>query len=202
MPFFTHPTAFRDSQNAQNPPILHSTLFRTFNNNERLFLFSDAHPPPHSSHPSLPHLTILVLEAILEVVCVSLPGYIVARQGMFTAEMQKFTANLNVALFTPCLSTFPVPHNQFNLKVVSPILMDYKSHPVLFSESRLTQFLFDSFRQVSIQADRRQASGAGYHSRHIHRPDPCLLPRCIAGFQAFSPFEAPSQLCDRNGCLW
>lgn len=60
--------------------------------------------PPHSSHPALPRLTLLVFEAVLEVVCVSLPGYIVARQGMFTAEMQKFTANLNVALFTPCLS--------------------------------------------------------------------------------------------------
>ena len=62
--------------------------------------------PPHSSHPALPHLTLLVFEAVLEVVCVSLPGYIVARTGMFTAEMQKFTANLNVAVFTPCLSTY------------------------------------------------------------------------------------------------
>ena len=62
------------------------------------------HLPPHASHPALPHLTLLVFEAVLEVVCVSLPGYIVARQGMFTAEMQKFAANLNVALFTPCLS--------------------------------------------------------------------------------------------------
>lgn len=60
--------------------------------------------PPHSSHPALPHLTMLVFEAVLEVVCVSLPGYIIARQGMFTVEMQKFTANLNIALFTPCLS--------------------------------------------------------------------------------------------------
>lgn len=60
--------------------------------------------PPHSSHPDFPHLAMLVFEAVLEVVCVSLPGYIVARQGMFTAEMQKFTANLNVAVFTPCLS--------------------------------------------------------------------------------------------------
>lgn len=40
----------------------------------------------------------------MEVVCVSLPGYIVARQGMFDADKQKFLANLNVALFTPCLS--------------------------------------------------------------------------------------------------
>ena len=47
---------------------------------------------------------MLVFEAVLEVVCVSLPGYIVARQGMFNAEMQKFAANLNVSIFTPCLS--------------------------------------------------------------------------------------------------
>lgn len=61
--------------------------------------------PPHSSHPPLGHLILLVFEAVLEVVCVSLPGYIVARQGMFDADMQKFVANLNVTLFTPCLST-------------------------------------------------------------------------------------------------
>jgi auxin efflux carrier family protein len=59
----------------------------------------------HSGHPNFGHLTLLVFEAVLEVVCVSLPGYIVARQGMFDAESQKFLANLNVMLFTPCLST-------------------------------------------------------------------------------------------------
>ncbi|KAG9240655.1 auxin efflux carrier [Calycina marina] len=57
----------------------------------------------HPSHPSLGHLILLVFEAVLEVVCVSLPGYIVARAGMFDADNQKFAANLNVALFTPCL---------------------------------------------------------------------------------------------------
>ena len=60
--------------------------------------------PPHSSHPPFGHLILLVFEAVMEVVCVSFPGYIVARQGMFNAEMQKFAANLNVMLFTPCLS--------------------------------------------------------------------------------------------------
>ena len=49
---------------------------------------------------------MLVFEAVLEVVCVSLPGYIVARQGMFNTEMQKFAANLNVSIFTPCLSGY------------------------------------------------------------------------------------------------
>ncbi|KAJ6111006.1 hypothetical protein N7486_003241 [Penicillium sp. IBT 16267x] len=56
-----------------------------------------------SNHPSFFHLVLLVFEAVLEVVCVSLPGYIVARQGMFDADAQKFVANLNVMLFTPCL---------------------------------------------------------------------------------------------------
>lgn len=57
----------------------------------------------HSGHPNFGHLTLLVFEAVLEVVCVSAPGYIVARQGMFDAEAQKFLANLNVQLFTPAL---------------------------------------------------------------------------------------------------
>jgi hypothetical protein len=58
----------------------------------------------HDAHPSIGHLCLLVFEAVLEVVCVSLPGYIVARLGHFDAEKQKFLANLNVMLFTPCLS--------------------------------------------------------------------------------------------------
>lgn len=60
----------------------------------------------HSNHPDFGHLVLLVFEAVLEVVFVSLPGYIVARQGLFDAEAQKFVANLNVMVFTPCLSTF------------------------------------------------------------------------------------------------
>ncbi|UKZ81198.1 hypothetical protein TrVFT333_008970 [Trichoderma virens FT-333] len=58
---------------------------------------------PAPSHPSLSYLCLLVFEAVLEVVCVSLPGYIVARLGHFDADKQKFLANLNVMLFTPCL---------------------------------------------------------------------------------------------------
>ncbi|KAI9163211.1 transporter [Paramyrothecium foliicola] len=57
----------------------------------------------HDSHPDLAHLVLLVFEAVLEVVCVSLPGYIIARLGHFDADKQKFLANLNVMLFTPCL---------------------------------------------------------------------------------------------------
>ncbi|KAL2268891.1 hypothetical protein VTJ83DRAFT_3737 [Remersonia thermophila] len=56
-----------------------------------------------ASHPSLDRLIVLVFGAVLEVVCVSLPGYIIARLGHFDADKQKFLANLNVMLFTPCL---------------------------------------------------------------------------------------------------
>jgi hypothetical protein len=58
----------------------------------------------HESHPSIDNLVLLVFGAVLEVVCVSLPGYIIARLGHFDADKQKFLANLNVMLFTPCLS--------------------------------------------------------------------------------------------------
>jgi len=57
----------------------------------------------HESHPDFGHLTLLVFEAVLEVVCVALPGYIVARRGMFDGEAQKMVANMNVQIFTPCL---------------------------------------------------------------------------------------------------
>nr|CDP23901.1 Putative protein of unknown function [Podospora anserina S mat+] len=57
----------------------------------------------HDSHPPLDHLVLLVFGAVLEVVCVSLPGYVIARLGHFDADKQKFLANLNVMLFTPCL---------------------------------------------------------------------------------------------------
>lgn len=56
-----------------------------------------------ANQPSFFHLVLLVFEAVLEVICVSLPGYIAARQGMFDADAQKLVANLNVTLFTPCL---------------------------------------------------------------------------------------------------
>lgn len=88
------PTSFRLTQLAQNA---YDLPVRTFANT-------------HESHPSLSHLCLLVFEAVLEVVCVSLPGYIVARLGHFDADKQKFLANLNVMLFTPCLSMLSHRH--------------------------------------------------------------------------------------------
>ncbi|KAG6039353.1 hypothetical protein E4U41_002854 [Claviceps citrina] len=83
------PTSFRLAQLAQNDYDLPLKVFNQGNNPD--------------DHPSLPHLCLLVFEAVLEVVCVSLPGYIIARLGHFDADKQKFLANLNVMLFTPCL---------------------------------------------------------------------------------------------------
>ena len=95
MGFFTNPTSYRLNAVAGNygPPVAPTTNFSF------LSIRND-----HDAHPPLGHLILLVFEAVMEVVCVSLPGYIVARQGMFDADQQKFVANLNVALFTPCLS--------------------------------------------------------------------------------------------------
>ncbi|KAF4333692.1 hypothetical protein FBEOM_12488 [Fusarium beomiforme] len=57
----------------------------------------------HDSYKSLPNLCLLVFAAVLEVVCISLPGYIVAKLNHLDLEKQHFLANLNVMLFTPCL---------------------------------------------------------------------------------------------------
>jgi predicted permease len=95
MGFFTHPTPYRLNAlvAGNNASSIATTTFSLFTRRAN----------DHESHPALGHLILLVFEAVMEVVCVALPGYIVARQGMFDADKQKFVANLNVALFTPCL---------------------------------------------------------------------------------------------------
>lgn len=92
--------------------------------------------PPHSGHPDFGHLTLLVFEAVLEVVCVSLPGYIVARQGMFDAEAQKFLANLNVQLFTPCLI-----FTKLASQLTADKLWDLAIIPVIFIVQTLVSYV-------------------------------------------------------------
>jgi len=92
--------------------------------------------PPHAGHPDFGHLTLLVFEAVLEVVCVSLPGYIVARQGMFDAESQKFLANLNVQLFTPCLI-----FTKLASQLTADKLADLAIIPVIFVVQTLVSYL-------------------------------------------------------------
>ncbi|KAF7553020.1 hypothetical protein G7046_g7231 [Stylonectria norvegica] len=118
------PTSFRLSQLAQNA---YETPVRAF---------QQTMIDTQDSHPSLPHLTLLVFEAVLEVVCVSLPGYIVARLGHFDADKQKFLANLNVMLFTPCL-IFTKLASQLNAEKLS----DLAIIPVIFIVQTLVSWL-------------------------------------------------------------
>ena len=94
--WITSPTSYQNAHGSGGFPVNTNDVFFA---QKTLSIFRN-----HTAHPYFGHLTLLVFEAVLEVVCVSLPGYIVARQGMFDAEAQKFLANLNVMLFTPCLS--------------------------------------------------------------------------------------------------
>lgn len=107
MGIFTTPTSYRLASLAQqfNQTQGVDSLFTTSFIDGNMMAQAGETLPPHASHPAFGHLILLVFEAVLEVVCVSLPGYIVARQGMFDQSAQKFVANLNVQLFTPCLGT-------------------------------------------------------------------------------------------------
>lgn len=106
---FREPTAIRHSLN----PILASSaldnvITARVNGGQDLSLSSSGEVGVNGDTP-FGYLILLVFEAVMEVVCVSLPGYIIAKQGMFSPEMQKFVANLNVSLFTPCLSKLSPP---------------------------------------------------------------------------------------------
>ncbi|KAI4864362.1 auxin efflux carrier [Hypoxylon rubiginosum] len=91
---------------------------------------------PHDSHPSIDHLVLLVFEAVLEVVCVSLSGYVIARLGHFDAEKQKFLANLNVMIFTPCL-IFTKLASQLN----ADKLIELAVIPVIFIIQTIVSYL-------------------------------------------------------------
>ncbi|GJN67656.1 auxin Efflux carrier superfamily protein [Purpureocillium lilacinum] len=119
--YFPGPTSFRLAKLAQDAYDYPMRVFQ-------------AAPP--ETHPSLPHLTLLVFEAVLEVVCVSLPGYIIARLGHFDADKQKFLANLNVMLFTPCL-IFTKLASQLNAEKLSELAII----PAIFVVQTLVSWL-------------------------------------------------------------
>lgn len=127
MGFFTNPTSYRLNAVAGNygPPVATTTNFSF------LSIRND-----HEAHPPLGHLILLVFEAVMEVVCVSLPGYIVARQGMFDADKQKFVANLNVALFTPCLI-----FTKLAKQLTAEKLVELAVIPVIFVVQTLVSYL-------------------------------------------------------------
>ncbi|KAF2997919.1 hypothetical protein E8E13_005010 [Curvularia kusanoi] len=104
MPFFTGPQALRLRDLAANSNSFVSMASQSYDYGSNGGVFEVfKKKAPHSSHPDFANLTLLVFEAVMEVVCVSAPGYIIARMGQFDAESQKFLANLNTQLFTPCL---------------------------------------------------------------------------------------------------
>lgn len=90
----------------------------------------------HSSHPNFLNLAGLVSEAVLEVVFVALPGYLVAISGMFSAENQKFVAELNTMVFTPCL-IFSKLAGQLNAEKLSDLVVI----PFIFALQTLVSWL-------------------------------------------------------------
>ncbi|KAL8675491.1 MAG: hypothetical protein Q9168_000003 [Polycauliona sp. 1 TL-2023] len=131
MPFFSTPTAFRPVNNVFAPNYPHASA----STSSQAFFTMHA-SAPHSSHPPFGNLILLVFEAVMEVVCVSFPGYIVARQGMFNAEMQKFAANLNVVLFTPCLI-----FTKLASQLTAEKLPELAVIPVIFAVQTLVSYL-------------------------------------------------------------
>ncbi|TLS21963.1 uncharacterized protein PpBr36_09603 [Pyricularia pennisetigena] len=117
--FFTSPASYRVNNMLDHPTLPPALMAQN--------PFEIFKKKPHDSHPSLPHLVLLVFEAVMEVVCVALPGYIIARLGHFDAEKQKFLANLNIQLFTPCL-IFTKLASQLN----ADKLVDLGIIPVIF----------------------------------------------------------------------
>jgi hypothetical protein len=148
MGLFTSPTSFRLANAVAGNNDVGALSTRSFT--DVAFGSVVRRANDHSSHPALGHLILLVFEAVMEVVCVSLPGYIVARQGMFDADKQKFVANLNVALFTPCLSMYG-----------SCVIMDETDG--------------DSFHKIGITIDRGETCRARGYPSHFHSSDHGLV---------------------------
>lgn len=122
-----HPTLSTASQH------LPTLLTAAMNTTTTLLL---AKPPPHSNHPNFLHLAGLVCEAVLEVVFVALPGFLVAYTGMFDANSQKFVAELNTMVFTPCL-IFTKLASQLNADKLADLVVI----PFIFAAQTLVSYL-------------------------------------------------------------
>ena len=107
MPFLEPPTSFRLRQSLAT--LSHHLTRRTVPPPTSHLMANSTLPAlmtianDHSSHPNFLHLAGLVCEAVLEVIFVALPGFLVAWTGMFDANSQKIVAELNTMIFTPCL---------------------------------------------------------------------------------------------------
>ncbi|KAK2762233.1 hypothetical protein FQN54_001243 [Arachnomyces sp. PD_36] len=154
MAIFTNPTSFQNANAPYHPSSLHvNALASNFNLQDPPNLSHNVFVTTASPSPSLPHLTLLVFEAVLEVVCVSLPGYLAARQGMFDTEAQKFVANLNVTLFTPCL-IFTKLASQLTAKK----LTDLAIIPVIFIVQTIVSYTCSAIISRCFRFKKRQAN--------------------------------------------
>jgi auxin efflux carrier family protein len=90
----------------------------------------------HGSHPNFVHLAGLVCEAVLEVIFVALPGFLVAYTGMFDAHSQKFVAELNTMVFTPCL-VFTKLASQLNADKLADLVVI----PFIFAAQTMVSYL-------------------------------------------------------------
>ncbi|KAK3678716.1 hypothetical protein LTR78_001169 [Recurvomyces mirabilis] len=130
MPWLEAPTAFRVRELATTADLAFNIRRRALEQIPTIMAVANntvsalkAQPlPPHSNHPDFLHLAGLVSEAVLEVVFVALPGFIVAYTGMFDANSQKFVAELNTMVFTPCL-IFTKLASQLNADKLSDLVV-------------------------------------------------------------------------------
>ena len=108
MDYFNPPTSFRLRDMAafalpQTGPSSQTPLLLAAANTTADVAMDLLTKKKHGSHPNFLNLAGLVSEAVLEVVFVALPGFLAAYAGMFDANSQKFVAELNTMVFTPCL---------------------------------------------------------------------------------------------------
>lgn len=144
MPFLELPTSFRLRSLAESSSILtrrstpdqqYPMIMAAAAANTTLSLLAEK-LPPHSQHPNFLHLAGLVCEAVLEVVFVALPGFLVAYTGMFDANSQKFVAELNTMVFTPCL-IFTKLASQLNADTLSDLVVI----PFIFAAQTLVSWV-------------------------------------------------------------
>jgi hypothetical protein len=96
--------------------------------------------------------------------------------GMFDADAQKFVANLNVTLFTPCLSM---------------------SHTHRFEKLSLNSFY--SLYQAGIPIDSGKTHRSCHHSCHFYCSDSSFIFLCFCGFPMLSIQKTTGQFRRGHG---
>ncbi|OXV10862.1 hypothetical protein Egran_01376 [Elaphomyces granulatus] len=150
MAIFTSPTSFRIANGLRSINQAR-TLTSQVEYGVKDLVFNRHTASP--AHPSFLHLILLVFEAVLEVICVSLPGYIAARHGMFDSDAQKLVANLNVALFTPCLV-----FTKLASQLTAEKLTDLAIIPLIFALQTLVSYLCSIVMSRCFRFKKRQSN--------------------------------------------